>query len=70
MMCRWVVWERAEFGGVDDTCQNDVENDGRIAREYEKTGIEFNSVDDALPGSVGVMTSPCSAILMMSLMAR
>jgi hypothetical protein len=42
MMCHWAVWERAKFGGVDDTCQNDVENDGRIAREYEKSGKHWH----------------------------
>jgi hypothetical protein len=41
-------------------------------RRVGSTGIEFDGVDidDALPGSVGATTSPCSAILMMSLMAR
>jgi hypothetical protein len=41
-------------------------------RRVRSTGIEFNNVDvdDVLPGSVGAMMSPCSALLMMSLMAR
>jgi len=41
-------------------------------RRVGSTGVEFDGVDidDALPGSVGATTSPCSAILMMGLMAR
>jgi hypothetical protein len=73
MTCRWAVWERAKFGGVDDeaarmmwrTMGGSLESMRRVG----STGVEFDDVDvhDVLPGSVGAMMSPCSAILMMSL---
>jgi hypothetical protein len=41
-------------------------------RRVGSTGIELNNVDvdDVLHGNVGATTSPCSTLLMMSLMAR
>ena len=41
-------------------------------RRVGSTGVEFDDVDvdDVLRGNVGATTSPCSTLLMMSLMAR
>jgi hypothetical protein len=76
MICHWAVWERAKFEGVDDEAARMMWRmmGGSLEsmRRVRSTGIKFDGIDidDALPGSVGATMSPCSAILMMSLMAR